>query len=80
MSSHKWFDDYFDAVYSYILLQVKHVYTAEHLAQKTFIKVIANEPQFKEQSSVTTWIFRIAYTAVIMSCSESKVKMRLCVS
>lgn len=65
MSSYKWFDKYFDAVYSYILLQVKHVQTAEDLAQETFIKVIAKKHQFKEQSSVKTWIFRIAYTTVI---------------
>ncbi len=65
MSSYKWFDKYFDAVYSYILLQVKHVQTAEDLAQETFIKAIAKEHQFKEQSSVKTWIFRIAYTTVI---------------
>ncbi|REB11639.1 RNA polymerase sigma factor [Sporosarcina sp. BI001-red] len=65
MSSHNWFDDYFDAVYSYILLQVKHEQTAEDLAQETFIKVITGEHQFKGQSSVKTWIFRIAYTTVI---------------
>ncbi|WP_210470543.1 RNA polymerase sigma factor [Sporosarcina sp. 6E9] len=65
MSSEKWFDDYFGAVYSYILLLVKDPHTAEDLTQETFLKVVASEQQFKGQSSVKTWIFRIAYTTTI---------------
>ncbi|MBO1915512.1 hypothetical protein J4G37_63120, partial [Microvirga sp. 3-52] len=30
-----------------------------------FLKVVASEQQFKGQSSVKTWIFRIAYTTTI---------------
>ena len=47
MSSVKWFDDYFGSIYSYILLQVKDPHTAEDLTQETFLKVIANEHQFR---------------------------------
>ena len=65
MSSEKWFDDYFGSVYSYILLQVKDPHTAEDLTQETFLKVVRNEHQFKGQSSVKTWIFRIAYTTTM---------------
>ena len=65
MSSEKWFDDYFGSIYSYILLQVKDPHTAEDLTQETFLKVIANEHQFKGQSSIKTWIFRIAYTTTM---------------
>jgi RNA polymerase sigma-70 factor, ECF subfamily len=65
MSSEKWFDDYFDSVYSYILLQVKDPHTAEDLTQETFLKVVRNAHQFKGQSSIKTWIFRIAYTTTM---------------
>jgi RNA polymerase sigma-70 factor, ECF subfamily len=65
MSSEKWFDDYFGSVYSYILLQVKDPHTAEDLTQETFLKVVRNEHQFKGQSSIKTWIFRIAYTTTM---------------
>lgn len=65
MSSEKWFDDYFDSIYSYILLQVKNPHTAEDLTQETFLKVVTNEHKFKGESSVKTWIFRIAYTTTI---------------
>ncbi|MDW0110217.1 RNA polymerase sigma factor [Sporosarcina aquimarina] len=65
MARNEWFDDYYDAVYSYILLQVKHIQTAEDLAQETFIKVFSNEHQFNGQSSKKTWIFRIAYTTTM---------------
>jgi RNA polymerase sigma-70 factor, ECF subfamily len=65
MSSEKWFDDYFGSVYSYILLQVKDPHTAEDLTQETFLKVVRNEHRFKGQSSIKTWIFRIAYTTTM---------------
>ena len=65
MSSEKWFDDYFSSIYSYILLQVKDPHTAEDLTQETFLKVVANEHKFKGESSVKTWIFRIAYTTTM---------------
>lgn len=65
MSSEAWFDEYYDAVYSYILMLVKDSHTAEDLSQETFMKVIRNENQFKGDSLVKTWIFRIAYTTTM---------------
>ncbi|MDN4608779.1 RNA polymerase sigma factor [Sporosarcina highlanderae] len=65
MSGETWFNEYVDAVYSYILMLVKDSHTAEDLTQETFVKVIANEHQFKGNSSVKTWIFRIAYTTTM---------------
>ncbi|WP_252504671.1 RNA polymerase sigma factor [Sporosarcina sp. Marseille-Q4943] len=65
MSSEVWFDEYYDAVYSYILMLVKDSHTAEDLSQETFMKVIRNEQQFKGDSLVKTWIFRIAYTTTM---------------
>lgn len=65
MSSEQWFNDFFDAVYSYIFMLVKDVHTAEDLTQETFMKVMVNEHQFKGDSSIKTWIFRIAYTTTM---------------
>lgn len=65
LSSEAWFDEYYDAVYSYILMLVKEPHTAEDLSQETFMKVIRKEHQFKGDSLVKTWIFRIAYTTTM---------------
>ena len=51
MSSEKWFDDYAETIYSYILLLVGNTHVAEDLTQETFMKVVANEHQFKGKSS-----------------------------
>ncbi|GKV54972.1 RNA polymerase sigma factor [Sporosarcina sp. NCCP-2222] len=65
MSSEQWFNDFFNAVYSYIFMLVKDVHTTEDLTQETFMKVMENEHQFKGDSSIKTWIFRIAYTTTM---------------
>lgn len=65
MSIKKWFNDYADSVYSYIFLLVKDPHIAEDLTQETFLKIVENSQQFKRDSSVKTWIFRIAYTTTI---------------
>jgi len=44
---------------------VKDPHTAEDLSQETFMKVIRKEHQFKGDSLVKTWIFRIAYTTTM---------------
>lgn len=65
MSSEVWFGEYYDSVFSYILMLVKDPHTAEDLSQETFMKVIRNEHTFNGDSHVKTWIFRIAYTTTI---------------
>lgn len=65
MLNEEWFDDYADAVYSYILLMVEDRHLAEDLTQETFLKVFTKASQFKGESAVKTWIFRIAYTTTI---------------
>ena len=52
MSSEQWFNDFCDAVYSYIFMLVKDVHTTEDLTQETFMKVMENEHQFKGDSSI----------------------------
>lgn len=65
MSVEKWFDDYVDAIYSYIYLLVKDRHLAEELTQETFYKAFLHEAQFNGRSSVKTWLFRIAYTTTM---------------
>lgn len=65
MLSGQLFDNYAASVYSYILLIVKNQHIAEDLTQETFVKVVSKEHQFKNHSSVKTWIFRIAYNTTI---------------
>jgi RNA polymerase sigma-70 factor (ECF subfamily) len=72
MSSEKWFDDYAETIYSYILVLVRNTHIAEDLTQETFMKVVANEHQFKGKSSVRTWIFRIAYTTTMSYFRKNK--------
>jgi RNA polymerase sigma-70 factor, ECF subfamily len=74
MSSEKWFDYYAETIYSYILLLVRNTHVAEDLTQDTFMKVVANEHQFKGRSSVRTWIFRIAYTTTMSYFRKNKPK------
>ena len=45
---------------------------SEDLTQETFMKVVANEHQFKGKSSVRTWIFRIAYTTTMSYFRKNK--------
>ena len=72
MSSEKWFDDYAETIYSYILLLVRNTHVAEDLTQETFMKVVANEHRFNGKSSVRTWIFRIAYTTTMSYFRKNK--------
>ncbi len=65
MSAEQWFKDYVESVYSYILLLVKDSHIAEDLTQDTFLKVVEKSHQFKGDSSVKTWIFKIAYTTTM---------------
>lgn len=65
MSAEQWFEDYADAVYSYILMQVRNRHIAEELTQETFVKVVEKGHQFDGRSAVKTWIFRIAYTTTL---------------
>lgn len=70
MSNEKWINDYFNAVYSYIFLQVRNSHIAEDLTQETFLKVIEKSYQYKGNSSVKTWIFKIAFTTTMSHFRE----------
>lgn len=57
----EWFDKYGESILTYILLMVRDYQQAEDLAQETYIKAYRHQQQFKQKSSIKTWIFSIAH-------------------
>lgn len=45
---------------------------AEHILQETFLKVLQSLPNFKEQSQISTWIYRIATNEALMMLRRKK--------
>ena len=56
----EWFDEYGESILTYILLMVRDYQQSEDLTQETFIKAYRHQQQFKQKSSVKTWLFSIA--------------------
>ncbi|MDQ0232640.1 RNA polymerase sigma factor [Metabacillus malikii] len=60
-----WFDQYGQAILTYILLMVRDYQQAEDLTQETFIKAFRNQHKFEQKSSVKTWLYAIAHNVTI---------------
>lgn len=56
----QWFDDYGEAVLTYIVMIVRDYGLAEDLTQETFVKAYKGQQHFKQNASVKTWLFAIA--------------------
>lgn len=56
---------YYSEIYRYLLKRVRHIETAQDLAQETFIKAFNGLGSFKGQSSVKTWLYTIAHNTFI---------------
>ena len=56
----KWFDQYGEAVLTYILVMVRDYALAEDLTQETFLKAYKGQHRFQQNASVKTWLFAIA--------------------
>jgi len=56
----EWFDEYGQAIVTYILLIVRDYPLAEDLTQETFLKAFKNRHQYRGDASVKTWLFSIA--------------------
>jgi RNA polymerase sigma factor (sigma-70 family) len=52
-------------VYNTVLGFVQHMHDAEDVTQDVFIKVYENIGRFKQQSKLSTWIYRISITHAI---------------
>ena len=55
------YDQYYERVRKFIFALVKDEWAADDLIQETFIKVQKNLYQVREESKLSSWIFRIAY-------------------
>ena len=63
---------YKDRVYTQLYLMVKNRDLAEDLFQETFIKVWKQLPNFRNESSLGTWIFRIASNTCLRQIQKEK--------
>ena len=60
MDIDKIYKEYFETVYKYLLYLTHNEDLSEELTQETFYKAIRNIDQFKEKSSILTWLIQIA--------------------
>ena len=58
-------DTYKKMVYNTVLGFVQNLHDAEDVTQDVFIKVFENIGRFKQQSKLSTWIYRISITQAI---------------
>ncbi len=59
------FGQYADPVYRLAVGLTRDPHQAEDVVQDTFLAVIKNRQAFENRSSLSTWIYRIAYNACI---------------
>ena len=59
------YKDYFQYVFSYLLSFTNNPEIAEELTQETFYSVIKNIHKFQNNSSLKTWIYKIAKNKLI---------------
>jgi RNA polymerase sigma-70 factor, ECF subfamily len=54
------YDDYYDRIRQYIQASVKNRWIADDLVQETFLRVLQNFSQIRDQAKLSAWIYRIA--------------------
>jgi len=54
------YEQYHDRIRGFILGTVKNRWVADDLIQETFLRVLQNLPQLRDQDKLSAWIFRIA--------------------
>jgi len=75
--SFRWLVDHYQAsVYNTILGIIQSAEDAEDLAQEVFIQVFRSIDQFKGESKLSTWIYRIATTKSLDFLRSRKSKKR----
>jgi RNA polymerase sigma-70 factor (ECF subfamily) len=76
-ASFRWLVDHYQApVYNTILGIVQSPEDAEDLAQEVFVQVHRSVRQFKGESKLSTWIYRIATTKALDLLRSRKTKKR----
>lgn len=67
-------DDYYDQMYWFIRKIVRSHHDAEDVAQNSWIRINNNLNSFREESTIKTWIFQIAYNESIRFLEKNKKK------
>lgn len=70
-------ENYQDRVYYCVLNILHNASEAEDTAQETFIQVFESISGFKEESSLATWIYRIAVRKALEKIRKQKNRQRL---
>ncbi len=60
LSSRQVFEEYYDAIYRYILRLVHHPEEVEDLTQETFLRVHRRLSSLQEPTAIKAWLYRIA--------------------
>jgi RNA polymerase sigma-70 factor (ECF subfamily) len=66
------FNEYKDKVYRLALGITRNNEDAKDIMQNTFLKVTKNLMYFRNKSSLSTWIYRIAYNETLMHLRKTK--------
>lgn len=60
MDFYQVYEEYHDRVRNFILGAVKNRWAADDLVQETFLRVLQNSSTLRDQTKLSSWIFRIA--------------------
>jgi RNA polymerase sigma factor (sigma-70 family) len=70
-------ENYRNRVFQSMLNMLQNTTEAEDATQETFIQVFESIGSFKEESSLSTWIFRIALRKALVKIRRKKTRQRL---
>ncbi len=68
----KFFKSYLNRIYTVVYRVIKNPATAEDLTQEVMMKVYNNIHKFKEQSQLSSWVYRIAYNHAVSHLRSHK--------
>ena len=71
------YEEYFDRVYYKVLSVVKNDDDAEDICQETFISVYKNLSNFRDESNIYTWIYRIAINKTYDFFKKRKIEFEI---
>lgn len=60
-----WYEEFGNSIFTYIYFNTKDYHLAEDILQEVFIKAYKNYGEFKEKSSLKTWIFTITQNTTV---------------
>ena len=66
--------DYKDGLILYLNNFTENIYTAEDIAEDTFVKIITKKPRFSGKSSFKTWLFAIGRNCALDYLRKHKAK------